>query len=370
MFLFIISICVQLALISAEPIVIAHRGASGYLPEHTLAAKAMAFLMKSDYIEQDVVLTKDSVPIVLHDIYLDEVTDVSIKFNSSRARADGRYYAIDFTLKEIKTLNATERLDSHKNIWVPRYKDRFPLWKAYFQISTLEEEIELIQGLEKSYGAIHTDLKRIGLYVELKRPRLHRLEQRGNFAEIVFQILKKYNYTGFNDPVIIQCFDPFELMRIRKDLKETYKLVQLLQADEEPNINNDFVNYTYWNSQQGLTNISTFANGIGPEKDQLIQVKADGVIEPSNLLTQAKRLNLFLHPYTFRVDRLPNYVKSYDELLQLFLTKLEIDGFFTDFPDVRLEKNAASAKVTSLFNVLPISLTALFVYLYEFKKLF
>src|SRR5690606_18036274 len=87
--------------VTAKPLVIAHRGASGYLPEHTLEAKALAYAMKPDYIEQDVVMTKDDHLVVLHDHYLDRVTDVADKF-PDRARADKRYYAIDFTLAEIK----------------------------------------------------------------------------------------------------------------------------------------------------------------------------------------------------------------------------------------------------------------------------
>lgn len=98
------------SIVSAEPLVIAHRGASGYLPEHTLEAKTLAYAMKPDYIEQDVVMTKDDQLVVLHDHYLDRVTDVAERF-PNRARADGRYYAIDFTLAEIKTLRVTEGFD-------------------------------------------------------------------------------------------------------------------------------------------------------------------------------------------------------------------------------------------------------------------
>ena len=94
----------------AEKIVIAHRGASGYLPEHTLAAKAAAHAMGADYLEQDVVLSKDGVPMVLHDIQIDTVTDVAQVF-PDRARADGRFYAIDFTLDELKALTVMERAD-------------------------------------------------------------------------------------------------------------------------------------------------------------------------------------------------------------------------------------------------------------------
>ena len=93
-----------------EELVIAHRGASGYLPEHTLPAIAMAHAMGADYLEQDVVLSKDDVPIVLHDIHIDTVTDVARRF-PDRKRADGRYYAIDFTVAELKQLPASERFD-------------------------------------------------------------------------------------------------------------------------------------------------------------------------------------------------------------------------------------------------------------------
>ena len=95
---------------TTQKTVIAHRGASGYLPEHTLESKAMAYAMNPDYIEQDLVLSKDDVPIVIHDIYLDDVTDVAEKF-SDRKREDGRYYVIDFTFEELLTLKVTERFD-------------------------------------------------------------------------------------------------------------------------------------------------------------------------------------------------------------------------------------------------------------------
>ena len=95
---------------AAAKIVIAHRGASGYLPEHTLPAIAMAHAQGADYLEQDVVLSKDNVPMVLHDIHIDTVTDVARRF-PDRKRADGRYYALDFTVAELKQLNASERFD-------------------------------------------------------------------------------------------------------------------------------------------------------------------------------------------------------------------------------------------------------------------
>ena len=137
---------------SGKQLVIAHRGASGYLPEHTHEAKVASFIMGADYLEQDVVLTKDFVPIVSHDIHLDEVTNVAQVF-PERKRADGRYYAIDFTFDEIKQLEVSERFhfDNNQNAYFPL---RFPLWKSHFSISSLQEEIELIQGREYCYLAL------------------------------------------------------------------------------------------------------------------------------------------------------------------------------------------------------------------------
>ena len=107
-----------------KPIVIAHRGACGYAPEHTLVAKALSYAMGADFIEQDIVLTRDDQPIVLHDVHLDRVTDVAQLF-PERARADGRYYAIDFLLEEIRQLKVHERVDWSTDKVV--YPNRFPV---------------------------------------------------------------------------------------------------------------------------------------------------------------------------------------------------------------------------------------------------
>jgi glycerophosphoryl diester phosphodiesterase len=109
-----------------HPIVIAHRGASGYLPEHTLAAKAMAHAMGAHFIEQDVVLSRDGTPIVLHDIHLDSTTDVAQAF-PGRARDDGRYYAIDFDIEEIRELRVHERTHLGTGLGRAVYPGRFPV---------------------------------------------------------------------------------------------------------------------------------------------------------------------------------------------------------------------------------------------------
>ena len=124
-------------------LIIAHRGASGYLPEHTLEAKAYAHALGSHYIEQDLVATRDDELVVLHDIYLDQVTNVAKVF-PNRHRDDGRYYVRDFTLKEIKRLSVWERRKPGGTEAV--FTRRFPTGVGKFQIATLEEEIKLIQG--------------------------------------------------------------------------------------------------------------------------------------------------------------------------------------------------------------------------------
>jgi len=139
-----------------EGIVIAHRGASGYLPEHTLAAKAMAYAMGSDFIEQDLVMTRDDRLVVLHDLYLDRISNVQDVF-PGRQRANGRFYAIDFTLKEIRKLAVSERYRIAGGKKVAVYPGRFPVGQSRFRVHTFEEEVELIQGLNHSTG------KQVGL---------------------------------------------------------------------------------------------------------------------------------------------------------------------------------------------------------------
>ena len=192
-----------------QKVVIAHRGASGYLPEHTLASKAMAYAMHPDYLEQDVVLSKDDVPIVIHDIHLDAVTNVAAVY-PERLREDGRYYVIDFTFEELKNLQVYERFDIETGKAV--FPARFPLQQSRFGLHSLSEEIEMIQGLNKSTG------RNMGIYPEIKEPAFH-LKEGKDISKIVLETLAKYGYTSRKDVCILQCFDASELRRIRTELK-------------------------------------------------------------------------------------------------------------------------------------------------------
>lgn len=304
-------------------IVIAHRGASGYLPEHTLAAKALAHGMGADYLEQDVVLTKDDVPVVLHDIHLDTVTNVASVF-ADRAREDGRYYAIDFTLAEIKRLEVHERVDLKSA--KPVFPGRFPLQNAGFRIPTLQEEIEFIQGLNKSTG------RTAGIYPEIKQPAWHR-EQGHDISKIVLRVLLDNGYGTKQDKVFLQCFDPIETRRIREELGCELRVVQLIGRDAWKVSATELIQLT---TLTGLQAIAEYADGIGP-RTGLIVAEKEGLkeIELTNLVEDAHACGLVVHPYTFRKDALPPYADNYETLLHTFVQQAGIDGFFTDFPDLR-----------------------------------
>lgn len=291
-----------------QKIVIAHRGASGYLPEHTLEAKAMAHTMNADFIEQDLVLSKDDIPIVIHDIYLDNVTDVATKF-LDRKRNDNRYYVIDFTFDELKSLRVTERFNPKTGEQF--YPNRFPKNKGNFKLHSLQEEIELIQGLNKSTS------KNIGIYPEIKEPEFHRKEGK-NLTEIVLKVLSDYGYKTKKDNCILQCFDAKELERIRKELQSELFLVQLIEFPEET---------------KQLEHFATYADGIGPYYKQILSEKVNGKFTFTSLVSDAHQLGLKVHPYTFRADSLDEF-SSFEEMMQTLLIDANIDGCFTDFPDL------------------------------------
>ena len=301
-----------------EPLIIAHRGACGYLPEHTLAAKSLAHAMRADYLEQDFVLSKDDIPIVLHDIHLDTVTDVATVF-PDRKRADGRYYAIDFLLSEIQQLRVHERIDLESGKRV--FPDRFPLKKSTFRIPTLAEEIELIQGLNQSTG------REVGIYPEIKKPAWHR-EQGKEISPLVIKVLEQYGYKTKSDLVFLQCFDPVELRRVRVELKSNLKLVQLIGKNSWKEADTDFTEMV---KPAGLDKIAEYADGIGPHMPYIVSDES-GKVVTTDLVANAHQRKLIVHPFTFRADSLPKYSQSFRQLIQVF-QRANVDGLFTDFPD-------------------------------------
>jgi glycerophosphoryl diester phosphodiesterase len=299
----------------SRPIVIAHRGASGYVPEHTLGAKILAFGLGADFVEQDVVATRDAELVVLHDIFLDDVTDVAERF-PGRARPDGHYYVVDFELAELRDLNVSER--RKPGLAEAMYPERFPLGVRGLGIVTIDEELDLVRSLNRSMG------RNVGIYPEIKEPSWH--HRHGiDLARLLLEKLDDHGYRNADARAYVQCFDAHELQRVRFELRAELQLIQLVDASTK---------YSELLSADGLANIASYANGLGPHYSQLAAPRADASIEVSPIATAAKAAGLELHPYTFRRDNLPAYVKDLDTLLAIHFLEVGVDGVFCDHPDV------------------------------------
>jgi glycerophosphoryl diester phosphodiesterase len=276
-------------------LVIGHRGASGYLPEHTLESYALAHGQGADYIEPDLVRTRDGAFICLHDLYLEPTTDVATVF-PDRARADGRYYAADFTLEEVRRLRVRERLDR-----------RFPQGASRFAVPTFEEMIELLAGLNRTTG------RRAGIYPELKQPAFHRAE--GLAMEEAFLAIARRYRLGAPDstPIFVQCFEPEPLREMRR-LGSSLPQIFLLDEDAAPQV-----------APAGLDAVVAYADGIGPAK---LLIERDPA-----LVERAHRRGLVVHPWTFRADDVGAGYADLEGELEAFYGKYGVDGLFTDFPD-------------------------------------
>ena len=302
------------------PAVIAHRGACGYLPEHTLPAKAMAYAMGADFLEQDVVATRDDELVVLHDIHLDRVTDVAARY-PGRAREDTRYYVRDFDLAEIRTLRVTERLDDAGH---PVYPGRFPPHTGHFAVHTLAEELALVAGLNRATGC------NTGVYPEIKRPAWH-LAQGVDISVAFLEVLAAHGYAGPQDAIFVQCFDATELVRLRHELGCRMRLVQLIGENSWGEAATD---YDFLRTGSGLTELAGTVDAIGPWVSQLYAPGSDGEAPRSTgLAERARGAGLQIHPYTFRADDLAPGFSSFADMVRYFCVDLGVDGLFTDFPD-------------------------------------
>jgi glycerophosphoryl diester phosphodiesterase len=314
-----------LAAAEPRPLIIAHRGASGYLPEHTLAAKALAYGQGADFLEQDVVLSKDGVPVIFHDTHIDTTTDVAKKF-PGRQRADGRFYALDFSVAELKQLNVTERFNPKTG--KAAFPKRFPVGVGSFQVVTLEEEIQFIQALNRSTG------RNVGLYPELKAPAWHRKEGR-DLSATVLPLLRKYGYDAKDSACYLQCFEYAEIKRLRGELGWSGKLIMLLGGKGKGPGETDF---TYLQTDAGLAELAQLVDGIGPPISSYVAGKTPAERKVTDLAARARKAGLKSHPYTLRADELPKCVTSVDELLSALFTEAKVDGLFTDFPDLCIKR--------------------------------
>ena len=300
-----IVLVISLIAVAQGKIVIGHRGAAGYVPEETIAGYAFGYALGADYLEPDLVMTKDAQFICLHDIYLEPTTNVEQIF-PDRRRADGHWYAADFTLAEVKTLSVHERCRSNGT---PYFPDRFPVGKSRFGVPSFVEMIELVQGLNKSTG------RDVGIYPELKRPSWH-AKQGLPMEQALLDVLSNHGYAAPGAKIYIQSFEAASLQELRK-LGTKLQLVQLVSGS-----------WSYANmwTKQGLDAIAAYADGIGPSKT-IIEKNHDYV-------KWAHERGLVVHPYTFRADSLPAQYDSLEEEMQGFYFTYNIDGLFTDFVDV------------------------------------
>jgi glycerophosphoryl diester phosphodiesterase len=310
-----------------SPIVIAHRGASGYRPEHTLEAYEMAIGMGADFIEPDLVSTKDGVLIARHENEISETTDVAehpeLASRRTTKRIDGRevtgWFSEDFTLAEIKTLRARERLPFRNQEWNGR-----------FEVPTFQEVLDLARRKSTETG------RTIGVYPETKKPTYFRsiglpLE------EPLLAALEAAGYQGRRAAVYIQSFETGNLKELRK--RTDLPLIQLLDVEGQPwdlAVAGDRRTYRDLASPEGLAEIAAYADGIGPNKRLVVPVDGEGRLQPATtLVADAHRAGLLVHPWTFRSDG--RFMASeYDgeperEYEQFFA--LGVDGVFSDFPD-------------------------------------
>lgn len=268
-----------------RPLVLAHRGASGHLPEHTLAAYTLAWSMGADYLEPDVVLTKDGVAICAHDINMERVTDVAERF-PDRARQDGKWYWIDFTMDEVRTLRVTYAGAGGQ---------------VGGAVPTFEEFLRLVERLDAIGG--QDGRGRVGVIPEPKRPAFHR--EHGKSVEMaVYTALAASGYARADDPAIVQCFELDALERLR-DAGCGLRLVWLM--GEAP-------------SDADLERAAAFCHGLGPSR-KLLEDEATG--QPLPLLTTAREFGLMLYPYTF---------KDEEAEMARFFGEYGVAGLFTDYP--------------------------------------
>ena len=324
-------------------LVIGHRGASAYRPEHTLAGYDLAARMGADYIEPDLVSTKDHVLVDRHEPEISATTDVAAhpEFADRRTTKviDGvtytGWFTEDFTLAELRTLRVVERL--------PDLRQENTLYDGRYQVPTFDEVLALRARLSRE---LH---RTIGVIPETKHPTY--FDGLGlSLEEPLVAALHQAHLDRRTSPVIVQSFETGNLRELH-DEGVRVALVQLLSATGAPAdlvAAGDPRTYADLTTPAGLAGIARYADAIGPDKAQVIPLQADGTLgSPTPLVDDAHRAGLLVTPYTFRPENefLPadfdrgtdpaDYGRALDELVAFW--EVGVDGVFTDAPDIGVE---------------------------------
>ncbi|MEL1252116.1 glycerophosphodiester phosphodiesterase [Aurantiacibacter gilvus] len=329
-------------------IVIAHRGASGERPEHTLAAYELAIDQGADYIEPDLVPTRDGVLVARHENEIGGTTDVADRPEFATRLTtrviDGEevtgWFTEDFTLAELRTLRARERL--------PDIRPQNARFDGLYQVPTLEEIIQLVRAKEAETGRV------IGLYPEIKHP--------GYFQDIGIDVahllvtqLHAAGYEGADAPVFIQCFEVAPLWRLASITE--LRLVQLVEADGGP-ADNPSMTYAQMVTPEGLAEIAEYADGVG--MDLRLVLGEDG--SPTGVVETAHGAGLVVHGWTLRKENafLPATLRSSEDdgevgnlaSLAMIVRAIGVDGVFTDDPAVVVPTNPRDGLENLLYRVI------------------
>jgi glycerophosphoryl diester phosphodiesterase len=305
---------------AADCLVIAHRGASGYLPEHTLPAYRLGALLGADYLEPDLVMTKDGVLVARHDPGLAATTDVATRPEFAARRrvrrvageATDDWWSDDFTLAELRTLRARER--------IPELRPGNARFDGAFAVPTFAEILDLRAAISRELG------RTVGVYPELKSPALFRARGLDPEAALAAELTAR-GLAGRDAPVIVQSFDPDSLRRLRD--RVAVRRVQLLPLEGDPDAP----------PLPALRDVAAWADGIGVARSLLIG--PDGRSQP--LARAAGAAGLFVHAWTFRRETargdpppagapLPTRAEAIADIRRYL--DLGIDGIFTDQPDL------------------------------------
>ncbi|NJS13758.1 MAG: glycerophosphodiester phosphodiesterase [Sphingopyxis sp.] len=315
----------------ADPIIIAHRGASGERPEHTLAAYELAIAQGADYIEPDLVLTKDGVLVARHENEISETTNVADhpEFAGRKATKiiDGEsftgWFTEDFTLAELRTLRARERL--------PQLRSANSGYDGLYTVPTFEEILQLAKAVEAQTG------RRIGVYPETKHPTYFIGIGLPHEAPLL-AALERFGYREKSDPLFIQSFEVGNLIALRG--KTRLRLIQLI-ADAGGPPDRPKESYAAMVTPQGLAAIARYADGVGVAKAMVIPRDNEGrLAQPTSLVADAKKVGLDVHVWTFRRENYflpaehrvgvdPRAAGDLPSEVQAFIAA-GIDGLFSD----------------------------------------